>query len=128
MACVLLVEDDENVRVLAEGIIQQLGHDTLTAGHVVEATAVLDVARGIDLLFTELRLADDVHGGISIAKHAREKHPDIAVVYTTGSGVNDGTRALFVERHWFLQKPYRPDELEIILGNALGSDNPEKAN
>ena len=32
MAVVLIVEDEEQVRVLAEAIIQDLGHETLTAG------------------------------------------------------------------------------------------------
>jgi DNA-binding NtrC family response regulator len=125
---VLVVDDNEDVGVLAEGIIRQIGHDTLRAGDAAEAIAVLDVARGIDLLFTDIRLTDDPHGGITVAKHARTKHPKIAVVYTAGSGVNDGTRALFVERYWFLPKPYRPGDLEIVLGNALSGKNPEKAN
>jgi DNA-binding NtrC family response regulator len=127
VACVLLVEDDEDVRVLAEGIIQQLGHDTLTAGDVTEAVALLDVIRGINLLFTDIRLADDPHGGINVAKHARTKNPEIAVIYTTGSGVNDGTRALFVHHHWFLPKPYRPADLETVLAKALSGEGPEKA-
>jgi DNA-binding NtrC family response regulator len=60
-------------------------------------------------------------GELALAAYARTRRPEIAVVYTTGAGVNDGTRALFVERHWFLAKPYRPSDLEIILRNALGS-------
>jgi CheY-like chemotaxis protein len=48
---VLVVDDNEDVGVLAEGIIRQIGHDTLRAGDAAEAIAVLDVARGIDLLF-----------------------------------------------------------------------------
>ena len=119
VACVLVVEDEEQVRVLAEAIIQDLGHQTLTAGDLAEAVALLDEAGNVDLLFTDLGLVEERHGGISVAEYARTKRPEIAVVYTTGAGVNDGTRALVVDRHWFLAKPYRPSDLEIILGNAL---------
>jgi CheY-like chemotaxis protein len=37
MAVVLIVEDEEQVRVLAEAIIRELGHETLTAGTAEQA-------------------------------------------------------------------------------------------
>src|SRR5262245_504478 len=40
MAVVLIVEDEEQVRVLAEAIIRELGHDTLTAGTAEQAGAL----------------------------------------------------------------------------------------
>jgi CheY-like chemotaxis protein len=85
------------VRVLAEGIVQELRHDVLTAGTVDEALALLDGKHRIDLLFTDLKLLDHHHGGIEVAQKARGLRPDLPILYTTGEGVNDGTRALFVE-------------------------------
>lgn len=41
MAVVLIVEDEEQVRVLAEAIVQELGHETLTAGTAEQALAVI---------------------------------------------------------------------------------------
>ena len=119
MARVLIVDDDAQVRVLAEGIIQELGHETLTAGDVVEANALLDTDQQIDLLFADLKLFGEQHGGIVIARRAREKRADIAVLYTTGEGVNDGTRALFVEPHVFVGKPYTVHHLTVAVQNAL---------
>ena len=120
MACVLIVEDEVQVRVLAEGVIQDLGHQPLTAGDVDEATALLDADSQIDLLFTDMRLVGEHHGGIAVAKYAREFRPNIRVLYTTGDGVNDGTRALFVEPHHFIGKPYTIRHLAVAIGNALG--------
>ena len=74
MACVLVVEDEEQVRVLAEAIIQDLGHQTLTAGDLAGALALLDDAREVDLLFTDLGLVEERHGGISVAECARTKN------------------------------------------------------
>ena len=119
MARVLIVDDDVQVRVLAEGIIQDLGHETLTAGDVVEATAVLNTDREIDLLFTDLKLLGEPHGGIVVANRARETRPNIAVLYTTGKGVNDGTRALFVEPYLYVGKPYTVQHLTVAVQNAL---------
>ena len=44
MAVVLIVEDEEQVRVLAEAIIRELGHETLTAGTAEQALAVVEDA------------------------------------------------------------------------------------
>jgi CheY-like chemotaxis protein len=48
MACVLVVEDEEQVRVLAQEIIEGSGHRTMSAGTFPEALALLedDGARG----------------------------------------------------------------------------------
>jgi CheY-like chemotaxis protein len=41
MAVVLIVEDEEQIRVLAEAIVRELGHETLTAGTAEQALAVV---------------------------------------------------------------------------------------
>ena len=50
MAVVLIVEDEEQVRVLAEAIVQELGHETLTAGTAEQALAVIQERPDVDLL------------------------------------------------------------------------------
>ena len=122
MACILIVEDEEQVRVLAEGVIQEMGHETLTAGNLDEATALLATEEKIDLLFADIRLLGQLQGGIDVARYARDSRPDLRVLYTTGSGVNDGTRALFVDPHHFVGKPYTVQHLVVAVTNALGGN------
>jgi DNA-binding NtrC family response regulator len=120
MATVLVAEHDEQVRILAQGIIQDLGHEVLTAGNLKESTALLDDKRlSLDLLFTELDLSDGPQAGITVARYARLGHPNIRLMYTTGAGVNDGTRALFLEPYVFLAKPYTTEQLQLAIGNVL---------
>jgi len=121
-AQVLIVEDDAQVRVLAEGIVQELGHTVLTAGTVDEAFALLTADHRIDLLFTDLNLRDEHHGGVEVGRTARGGRPEIKVIYTSGEGVNNGTRALFVDGFLFLQKPYTPHDLEAAVGIALSGE------
>ena len=120
MARILIVEDEEQVRVLAQGVIQEMGHETLTAGNLDEATALLATQEKIDLLFADIRLVEEPHGGIDLAKFAHESRPSLRVLYTTGFGVNDGTRALFVDPHDFVSKPYTVQHLIVAVTNALG--------
>ncbi len=115
MAGILIVEDEEQVRVLAESYLNEQGHHTVSAGTPKEALAVLTVAEGIDLLFTDINLRDEIHGGLDLAKEARRRKPDLKVLYTTGQDVTDGMKAMMVERSATLEKPYTVDQLQAAL-------------
>jgi hypothetical protein len=51
MAVILLVEDEEQVRVLADSFLQVEGNKTLSAGTVQQALALIEGDETIDLLF-----------------------------------------------------------------------------
>ena len=120
MAVVLIVEDEEPLRVLAESIIQEIGHQTLTAGTPEQALALLE-GEQIDLLFTDLGLKDEAEAGLQLARAAVEQKQKLPVLYTTGHGITDGMRALFVANFGFLPKPYTMDDLKAALNNLLPS-------
>ena len=119
MALVLIVEDEEQVRVLAEAIIQDLGHETLTAGTAEQARTLVQERSDIDLLFTDIGLQDDIEAGLQLAKEIAAQRPKLPVLYTTGQGLTDGMRAMFAERFGFLPKPYTPDDLKQALGSLV---------
>jgi DNA-binding NtrC family response regulator len=124
MAIVLVVDDDEQVRVLAESIIQDLGHETLSAATIDQALALIRTEQSIDLLFTDINLADDtegglVHPGLELAQQALELRPDLRVLYTTGAAVTDGMKALFVQGSDFLGKPYDIHQLSARIADMV---------
>jgi CheY-like chemotaxis protein len=120
MARVLIVEDEEQVRVLAQSYLREQGHYTLSAATPVEALAALGVADGIDLLFTDIGLHDQPHGGLDLAKEARQRRPDLKVLYVTGQSVTDGMKAMMVEGGALLEKPYTVEQLQHALGVYFG--------
>ena len=115
MATVLIVEDEDQVRVLAESYLREQGHQTVSAATAEEALAVFEVVERIDVLFTDINLRGEVHGGLDVAKRARERQPDLPVLYTTGQAVTDGMRAMMVENSAVLEKPYTVDQLQTAL-------------
>jgi DNA-binding NtrC family response regulator len=119
MAVVLIVEDEEQVRVLAEAIIQELGHETLTAATAEQALAVLEERSDLDAVFTDIGLQQNPEGGLQLAKDIAACRPALPILYTTGQGVTDGMRAMFAEPFGFLPKPYTPDDLKTALANLL---------
>ena len=56
--------------------------------------AALDVAEGIDLLFTDIEFKDNSQAGLEVAKLAYEQFPKIKVLYATGQTVTDGMKAI----------------------------------
>jgi CheY-like chemotaxis protein len=121
MPVVLTVEDDEQVRVLAESILKEEGYETLSANGVNEALALLRSDQKIDILFTEIQLGTDFQGGLDLAQEAVRLRPKIPVVYSSGRDLTDGMRALFVEHPLYLQKPYDPAQLTAAAGALVNS-------
>jgi len=115
VAAILIVEDEEQVRVLAESYLREQGHQTLSAATMEQTLAVLDGPAEIDLLFVDIGLYDNRHVGLDLAKQAVERKPELRVLYTTGQGVTDGMKALFVENSALLPKPYTVEQLQGIL-------------
>jgi CheY-like chemotaxis protein len=125
MAVVLVVEDEEQVRVLAQSILDESGHKTLSASSTDEALALIQTGRQIDLLFTDVELSRDVeaglvHPGLELAQEAVKLRPDLRVLYTTGQAVTDGMRALFVDGAEFLPKPYDLQGLSTKVDAMIG--------
>jgi CheY-like chemotaxis protein len=92
MARVLLVEDEITVLILAESVVQGLGHSTYSAGSVVQGLALLDDPGEIDLLFTDIRLPEGDLGGLELAQQSRAKNPDLKALYTTGDTITDSMK------------------------------------
>jgi two-component system cell cycle sensor histidine kinase/response regulator CckA len=124
MAVVLIVEDEEALRVLAESIIENRGHTTLSAGTVEQAMALLKGDQKAELLFTDLGLQGDSEAGLKAAQEAVKRIPGLPVLYTTGQGLTDGMRAMFVERSGFIAKPYTVDQLNAAIENLLPGGEP----
>jgi two-component system cell cycle sensor histidine kinase/response regulator CckA len=119
MSIVLIVEDDEGVRVLTQSIVEEMGHIGLTAANPEEATALLAADRSIALLLTDLDMAGNSLAGVELAREAVQTRPGLPVLYTSAAGVTDGTRALFVAGSDFLPKPYTVPQLTEAVTRML---------
>ena len=83
MSLVLIVEDEEALRVLAESIIQHHGYEALSAGTVEQACASRRRPE-IRPFVTDLGLRDDLQAGLTAAQEAVKRIPGLPVLYTTG--------------------------------------------
>jgi CheY-like chemotaxis protein len=121
MSTVLIVEDETMLMVLAESVIQGEGNKTLNASSLGEATAIVESAEEIDLVFTDLTLGDEHDGGIELANLVARMRPKTPIVYTSGRELTDGLKTLFVENSHFLPKPYTQTQMIECFDRLLAS-------
>jgi CheY-like chemotaxis protein len=99
MAVILVVEDDVFIREIAEMMIQDWGHHTLSASDVDEALSLLRSPQHIDALFTDIYLKTAVLGGCELAHQAIKLRPKLRVLYTTGNSVTDKMKLCLLKAH-----------------------------
>ena len=121
MAVILIVEDDGFLRDDAEMMIQDWGHDILSASDVDEALLLLRSPQPIDALFTDIYLKRAVLGGYELAEQAIKLRLNLRVLYTTGNTIDDKMKTLFVEGTQCLRKPYTQQQLEDCVAALLAA-------
>jgi PAS domain S-box-containing protein len=84
---VLLVEDDELIRVTTAEMLRELGHTVHDVADGEQAIALLDEGT-VDVLLTDLNLPK--MSGRTLAQEARARHQGIAVIVATGEDSADG--------------------------------------
>ena len=118
MAMILILEDDPFILQLAELLLADQGHETLSASDRAEALTHLKSGLHIDLLFSDVRLNNSILGGLELARTAVELRPGLRVLYASGAPMTDETTAMLVEGGQFLRKPYGDNDLQNAV-NAL---------
>lgn len=117
---ILLVEDDEDVRVTAAHLLNDLGYTVLQARDADRALAVIESGVRIDLLFTDVVMPGKVTSR-EMADRARQLIPQLPVLFTSGytrnSIVHGGRLDPGVQ---LLSKPYTQEQLALKIREVLG--------
>jgi signal transduction histidine kinase len=79
---ILVVEDDERVRLVSVEALRELGYSVQHASNGEQALLALERNPGVQLLFTDVVMPD--MGGRELADEAKKRFPDLKVLYTTG--------------------------------------------
>ena len=114
-ACILVVEDNEEVGSFATQALAELGFKTLRA--VDAASALVELGQdgsGFDLVFSDVVMPG--MSGIELGQEIRRRFPNLPVVLTSGysSVLAEQEGSQFT----LLRKPYSLDELANVLATA----------
>jgi CheY-like chemotaxis protein len=116
---ILLVEDDEGVRMMAAEMLRDLGYEVLVANDAASALQIVSSGVHIDLLFTDVVMPGPLRSP-ELARKARELVPGIAVLFTSGyaeSAIVHGGR--LDPGVSLLSKPYTRHTLATRVREAL---------
>ena len=117
-AVVLVVEDDAGVLEATGYLVEAaFGCTVLTASSCVEALALIDAGRRIDLIFSDVILPGK--DGLTLARLARERLPNLPVALVTGwaDEIDSITSRGFVA----LLKPYSVEQVQAVFTDLLSS-------
>ena len=114
----ILVVDDESIVVsLVRDALEEEEYDILTALTGQDALAIIDREQ-LDLLVTDIRMPGI--NGIELVKRAREKQPELGVIFMTGyANLASAKDAIKQGAFDYIMKPFELSEIRQAVRNGL---------
>ena len=123
---ILVVDDEEIIRdSLAEWLVDA-GYEPLTAPDGLQALEVIRKA-DVDIMLADLKMPGI--DGIELIKRARQIRPDLPAIIMTAYGtVSSAIEAMKAGAYDFMEKPFCPERVEILLTNLMSHQTVLKEN
>ena len=121
MARVLIVDDEESMRMLVARAIGMDGHAIVTAQDGAEALEILTREDGrFDLLLTDIQMP--VMDGIALALTAARDFPELTILLMTGfADQRERASNLNAIAHDVISKPFSVADIRTAVADALGA-------
>src|SRR3989442_661695 len=114
---ILVVDDEENLRNLLIRILREDGYTVETAADGEEGLAKYKAGR-YDLVLLDLKLPK--LDGMSVLRSIKEHNPDaLVIIITAFSTIDTAIQAIKLGAYHYVGKPFRPEELMIVVNQAL---------
>jgi DNA-binding response OmpR family regulator len=114
---ILIVDDDKKALELLHQLLSKDGREISTAEDGLEAIKVLK-EKDFDLIITDFKMPGAT--GIEVLKTARKVNPKVLVIIITGfATLNTALEAIEAGAYSYLTKPFKLDEIEILVNNAI---------
>ncbi|MCG3113771.1 MAG: PAS domain S-box protein [Candidatus Manganitrophus sp. SB1] len=112
---ILLVDDEEAIRLLGKTILEYKGYKVLTAGNGLETIALLSgKKKEVDLIILDLTMPH--LSGEEVLRQLHQIGPDLKVIVSSGHRTE---HASYFKKISYLPKPYRPDDLLRTVAEVL---------
>lgn len=116
---ILVVDDENDIRELVAGILEDEGYKTRTARNADEALAAIQ-ARRPHLVFLDIWMQGSRLDGLQVLEAAKAIHPDLPIVMISGHGnIETAVSAIQKGAYDFIEKPFKADRLMLVAARAL---------
>ncbi len=126
MPRVLLVDDEENVRLALRTYLRKQGFETDAAASADEALEIL-AREAFDFIVTDVRMPGK--SGLELLASVRATRPSITVVVMSAYGsVDQALEAIKAGAYDYVAKPFKPEELVLVLRKASERESLRRSN
>jgi two-component system response regulator AtoC len=116
MRRVLVVDDEENIRIVLRALLKKNGYEVEVADSGEAALAALDLFDP-DVILTDVRMPK--MGGLDLLGALRAKqHPATVIVMSAYGNVDLAIEAMKAGAYDYVGKPFKPDEVVLALRKA----------
>lgn len=113
---ILIVEDEDLVRILVVEYLKEVGFDVVQAIHVAHALSLADQTKRIDAVFTDIHMPGKMDGH-ALAEWFRQHRPDVPLLLT--SGIDNPDIGSSGRHRRFIPKPYELPEVARHIRELL---------
>ena len=114
---VLLVEDEDMVRAVAERALARQGYSVLTAENGEAALDLIAATGRPDLLISDVVMPG--MDGPTMVRHVRERYPDLPILFMSGYAEEQLRKSIDLDNVAFLPKPFSVQQLAEAARSAL---------
>ncbi len=125
---VLIVDDEEDIRDLVAGVLEDEGYETRTAGHSDAAMEAL-AARRPSLVLLDVWLQGSRLDGLELLEEIKRRDPSIPVLMISGHGnIDTAVAAIRKGAVDFIEKPFEADRLLHLVARATETERLRREN
>ena len=120
-AHILLVEDEDMVRAVAERALTRQGYKVVTASEGEEALGLLaeqaDKEPQFDLIVSDVVMPN--MDGPTMAQHVRKNYPELPILFMSGYAEEQLRKSIDLDKVNFLPKPFSVAQIAEAVGETL---------
>ncbi|OYY90298.1 MAG: hybrid sensor histidine kinase/response regulator [Sphingomonas sp. 28-66-16] len=116
---ILLVEDEDMVRAVAERALTRQGYTVLTAEHGEAALELLATHPRPDLLISDVVMPS--MDGPTMVRHVRRQYPDLPILFMSGYAEEQLRKSIDLDNVAFLAKPFSVQQLAEAARDVLAA-------
>ena len=116
---ILIVDDEEDICLLIQGLLEDEGYGVLTASKSAQAYDMIE-SKSPDLVIQDIWLQEKEGDGIDILKTVRKTHDNLPFIMISGHGtIETAVSAIKLGAYDFIEKPFQSDRMLLMIHRAL---------
>ena len=125
---ILIIDDEDDIRDLVAGILEDEGYTTRQAASADEAIKAMQ-SRRPSMVILDIWLQGSNLDGLGILDVFTREHPDVPVVMISGHGnIETAVQAIKQGAYDYIEKPFKADRLLLVMERAIEASRLKQEN